>query len=131
MGMCHSLRSRLLGPRSAISYTSARTANPGPDGESGQPDSSDPQLREQRRVAEKARLKADKKRSKDIDKTLNNEKRQYKQTHRLLLLGKLRGKVALHKVGSSSPLGTQCSALSAALLPHLRWNVWAEVTNCE
>ncbi|XP_036427521.1 guanine nucleotide-binding protein G(s) subunit alpha isoform X1 [Colossoma macropomum] len=87
MGMCHSLRSRLLGPRSAISYTSGRTANPGPDGEPGQPDSSDPQLREQRRVEERARLKAENKRSRNIDKNLKAEKREYKQTHRLLLLG--------------------------------------------
>ncbi|KAL7833191.1 hypothetical protein SRHO_G00302090 [Serrasalmus rhombeus] len=87
MGMCHSLRARLLGPRSAISYTSGRIANPAPDGESGQPDSSDPQLREQRRVEERARLKAENKRSRNIDKNLKAEKREYKQTHRLLLLG--------------------------------------------
>ena len=86
--MCHSLRSRLLGPRSAISYTSGRIANPGPDGEPGQPHSSVPQLREQRRGEERARLKAENKRSRNIDKSLKAEKREYKQTHRLLLLGK-------------------------------------------
>nr|XP_028591143.1 guanine nucleotide-binding protein G(s) subunit alpha-like isoform X1 [Podarcis muralis] len=35
----------------------------------------------------KAKEKADIKRSKSIDKSLKAEKRQYKQTHRLLLLG--------------------------------------------
>ncbi|KAL1272411.1 hypothetical protein QQF64_028273 [Cirrhinus molitorella] len=83
MGMCHSFRSRLS--QSAISYT-----NPGNDVEPGHSDSCDPQLRERRRVEERARVKAENKRSRDIDITLKAEKRQYKQTHRLLLLGKSR-----------------------------------------
>lgn len=89
MGMCHSFRSRLS--QSAITYTSGRTgANPGIDAESGHSDSCDPQLRERRRVEERARVKAENKRSRNIDKTLKAEKREYKQTHRLLLLGKRR-----------------------------------------
>ncbi|ROL44919.1 hypothetical protein DPX16_9131 [Anabarilius grahami] len=85
MGMCHSFRSRLS--QSAITYTGGRTgANPGIDAESGHSDSCDPQLRERRRVEEKARVKAENKRSRNIDKTLKAEKREYKQTHRLLLL---------------------------------------------
>uniref|UniRef100_A0A671K272 Guanine nucleotide-binding protein G(s) subunit alpha n=1 Tax=Sinocyclocheilus anshuiensis TaxID=1608454 RepID=A0A671K272_9TELE len=86
MGMCHSFRSRLS--QSAISYTGGRTgASPGIDVESGHLDSSDTQLREQRRVEDRARAKAENKRSRNIDKSLKAEKREYKQTHRLLLLG--------------------------------------------
>lgn len=80
MGMCHSFRSRLS--QSAISYTGGRTgASPGIDVESGHLDSCD-------RVEERARVKAENKRSRNIDKSLKAEKREYKQTHRLLLLGK-------------------------------------------
>lgn len=87
MGMCHSFRSRLS--QSAISYTGGRTgASPGIDVESGHLESCDLQLRERRRVEESARVKAENKRSRNIDKSLKAEKREYKQTHRLLLLGK-------------------------------------------
>lgn len=41
-------------------------------------------------MEERARVKAENKRSRNIDKTLKAEKREYKQTHRLLLLGKRR-----------------------------------------
>lgn len=79
MGMCHSFRLRLS--QSAITYTGGRTgANPGIDPESGHSD-------RQRRVEERARIKAEKKRSRNIDDSLKAEKREYKQTHRLLLLG--------------------------------------------
>ncbi|XP_030635936.1 guanine nucleotide-binding protein G(s) subunit alpha isoform X1 [Chanos chanos] len=88
MGMCHSLRSRLLGSQSAITYSERTCANMGGDYESGQPDTiTDQQLREQRRLEERARIKAENKRSRNIDKSLKAEKREYKQTHRLLLLG--------------------------------------------
>ncbi|XP_048879104.1 guanine nucleotide-binding protein G(s) subunit alpha isoform X1 [Brienomyrus brachyistius] len=86
MGMCYSLRSRLIGPQSAITYAGRTGAGAGLDGESGQADS-DPQTRDRRRVEERARIKAENKRSRNIDKTLKAEKREYKQTHRLLLLG--------------------------------------------
>ncbi|TRY92527.1 hypothetical protein DNTS_035221 [Danionella cerebrum] len=76
MGICHSFRSRLS--ESAISYTS-----PGMDAESGHSDGCD---RERRREEEQARVKAENKRSRSIDKRLKAEKREYKQTHRLLLL---------------------------------------------
>uniref|UniRef100_A0A8C1CT34 Guanine nucleotide-binding protein G(s) subunit alpha n=1 Tax=Cyprinus carpio carpio TaxID=630221 RepID=A0A8C1CT34_CYPCA len=77
MGMCHSFRSRLS--HSAISYTSGRTgASPGIDVESSHSDSC---------VEERAQVKAANKRSRNIDKRLKAEKREYKQTHRLLLLG--------------------------------------------
>ncbi|XP_051567798.1 guanine nucleotide-binding protein G(s) subunit alpha isoform X1 [Myxocyprinus asiaticus] len=80
MGICHSFRLS----QSAISYTGGRTgANPVIDGEPGYFDSSDAQ----RRVEERARIKAENKRSRNIDKSLKAEKREYKQTHRLLLLG--------------------------------------------
>ncbi|XP_065135715.1 guanine nucleotide-binding protein G(s) subunit alpha isoform X2 [Paramisgurnus dabryanus] len=86
MGMCQSFRLRLS--QSAITYTGGRTgASPGIDVESGHLDISDLQLREQRRVEERARIKAENKRSRNIDKNLKAEKREYKQTHRLLLLG--------------------------------------------
>lgn len=86
MGMCQSFRLRLS--QSAITYTGGRTGtNPGIDVESGHLDISDLQLREQRRVEERARIKAENKRSRNIDKNLKAEKREYKQTHRLLLLG--------------------------------------------
>nr|XP_006639766.1 PREDICTED: guanine nucleotide-binding protein G(s) subunit alpha isoform X1 [Lepisosteus oculatus] len=88
MGMCHSLRSRLIGPQSAITYTGRAGVNAGADGETGLQDhATDSQLRDRRRVEEKARIKAENKRSRNIDKTLKAEKREYKQTHRLLLLG--------------------------------------------
>ncbi|KAA0712724.1 Guanine nucleotide-binding protein G(s) subunit alpha [Triplophysa tibetana] len=78
MGMCHSFRLRLS--QSAITYTGGRTgANPGIDPETGHSD-------RQRRVEESARIKAEKKRSRNIDDSLKAEKREYKQTHRLLLL---------------------------------------------
>lgn len=84
--MCYSLRSRLIGPQSAITYAGRAGGGAGIDGESGQADS-DPQMRDRRRVEERARIKAENKRSRNIDKTLKAEKREYKQTHRLLLLG--------------------------------------------
>lgn len=90
MGTCYSLRSRLLGPHAAssIAYPGPRTASAGGgDGEAGHNEQADGQLRERLRADEKARLKADKKRSRSIDKSLKAEKREYKQTHRLLLLG--------------------------------------------
>uniref|UniRef100_A0A8C7CLQ4 Guanine nucleotide-binding protein G(s) subunit alpha n=1 Tax=Oncorhynchus kisutch TaxID=8019 RepID=A0A8C7CLQ4_ONCKI len=88
MGMCHSFRSRIIGPHSSITYSGRTGANAGLDGEPGQQDnSSDLELRDQRRVEEKARIKAEIKRSRNIDKSLKAEKREYKQTHRLLLLG--------------------------------------------
>ncbi|CDQ71368.1 unnamed protein product [Oncorhynchus mykiss] len=88
MGMCHSFRSRIIGPHSSITYSGRTGANAGLDGEPGQQDNcSDLELRDQRRVEEKARIKAEIKRSRNIDKSLKAEKREYKQTHRLLLLG--------------------------------------------
>ncbi|XP_041061243.1 guanine nucleotide-binding protein G(s) subunit alpha isoform X1 [Carcharodon carcharias] len=94
MGTCYSLRSRLIGPHTAssIAYSGGRQANAaanagGGEGEAGQQEHPDGQLRERLRAEEKARLKADKKRSRSIDKSLKAEKREYKQTHRLLLLG--------------------------------------------
>ncbi|XP_061075059.1 guanine nucleotide-binding protein G(s) subunit alpha isoform X4 [Conger conger] len=88
MGMCHSLRSRLIGPQSAITYTGRTGGSAGVDGETGQMDyTTDPQLRDRLRVEKKARIKAENKRSRNIDKSLKAEKREYKQTHRLLLLG--------------------------------------------
>eukprot|EP00061_Rhincodon_typus_P014339 g41294.t1 len=91
MGTCYSLRSRLIGPHSAssIAYSGGRPTNAiagGGEGEAGQHEHPDGQLRERLRSEEKARLKADKKRSRSIDKSLKAEKREYKQTHRLLLL---------------------------------------------
>ncbi|XP_042561962.1 guanine nucleotide-binding protein G(s) subunit alpha-like [Clupea harengus] len=89
MGMCHSFRSRLLGSQSARAYTGRSGAPAGLDGESGPTDSSatDPQLRERLLLEERARAKAGEKRSRNIDKSLKAEKREYLQTHRLLLLG--------------------------------------------
>ncbi|XP_059415771.1 guanine nucleotide-binding protein G(s) subunit alpha isoform X1 [Carassius carassius] len=86
MGMCHSFRSRLS--HSAYSYSGGRTgASPGVDVESGHSDSCDPQLRERLRVEERERVKEEIKRSRIIDNNLKAEKREYKKTHRLLLLG--------------------------------------------
>ncbi|XP_038225502.2 guanine nucleotide-binding protein G(s) subunit alpha isoform X4 [Dermochelys coriacea] len=81
MGLCYSLRARLLGAHPSIAY--------GGDGEphAGQLEHADPQLIHRLRDELIAREKAEKKRSKSIDKTLKAEKREYKQTHRLLLLG--------------------------------------------
>ncbi|KAF4788206.1 guanine nucleotide-binding protein G(s) subunit alpha-like protein [Turdus rufiventris] len=82
MGLCYSLRSRL-----AAAHPSA------PYGSRGEPDTpaaaehGDPQVRHRLRQDLVAKERADKKRSKSIDKTLKAEKREYKQTHRLLLLG--------------------------------------------
>ncbi|XP_066558234.1 GNAS complex locus isoform X2 [Amia ocellicauda] len=85
MGMCHSLRSRLIGPQSAVAY-SGRAG--GGEADAGHLDSAaDSELRDRRRVEERARIKAENKRSRNIDKSLKAEKREYKQTHRLLLLG--------------------------------------------
>ncbi|XP_074868226.1 guanine nucleotide-binding protein G(s) subunit alpha isoform X3 [Carettochelys insculpta] len=81
MGMCHSLRARLIGAHPSIAY--------GGEGEphAGALEHADPQLIHRLRQELIAKEKADKKRSKSIDKTLKAEKRAYKQTHRLLLLG--------------------------------------------
>ncbi|KAJ7417105.1 hypothetical protein WISP_66288 [Willisornis vidua] len=49
------------------------------------------QVRQRLRQDLVAKERADKKRSKSIDKTLKAEKREYKQTHRLLLLGEWGG----------------------------------------
>ncbi|KAJ8360180.1 hypothetical protein SKAU_G00167050 [Synaphobranchus kaupii] len=103
MGMCHSLRSRLIGPQSAITYTGRTGGSAGVDGETGQMDyTTDPQLRDRLRVEEKARIKAENKRSRNIDKSLKAEKREYKQTHRLLLLGVSHSACAagVHKYGT-------------------------------
>lgn len=86
MGLCYSLRSRL-----AAAHPSA------PYGSRGEPDTpaaaehGDPQVRHRLRQDLVAKERADKKRSKSIDKTLKAEKREYKQTHRLLLLGERGG----------------------------------------
>lgn len=85
MGLCYSLRSRLAaahpsapyGGRGEVDIPSSAAA-----GEHG-----DPQVRHRLRQDLVAKERADKKRSKSIDKTLKAEKREYKQTHRLLLLG--------------------------------------------
>lgn len=88
MGLCYSLRSRL-----AAAHPSA------PYGSRGEPDTpaaaehGDPQVRHRLRQDLVAKERADKKRSKSIDKTLKAEKREYKQTHRLLLLGERGGAV--------------------------------------
>nr|XP_006125387.1 guanine nucleotide-binding protein G(s) subunit alpha isoform X1 [Pelodiscus sinensis]XP_025041545.1 guanine nucleotide-binding protein G(s) subunit alpha isoform X2 [Pelodiscus sinensis] len=81
MGMCYSLRARLIGAHHAIAY--------GGDGDphAGPLEHADPQLIHRLRQELVAKEKADKKRSKSIDKTLKAEKREYKHTHRLLLLG--------------------------------------------
>ncbi|MFT7801282.1 guanine nucleotide-binding protein G(s) subunit alpha isoform X1 [Arapaima gigas] len=85
MGMCHSLRSRLIGPQSAVTYN-GRAGDA--DAVAAADQSSEAQVRERRRrLEERARTKAENKRSRNIDKSLKAEKREYKQTHRLLLLG--------------------------------------------
>ncbi|RXM92982.1 hypothetical protein EOD39_19562 [Acipenser ruthenus] len=90
MGVCHSLRSRVIGPQSSIAYTGRGGGTGGTEGDQGHADlASDPQLRDRLRAEEKARMKAENKRSRSIDKSLKAEKREYKQTHRLLLLGQL------------------------------------------
>lgn len=92
MGLCYSLRSRL-----AAAHPSAPYGGRG-GGEADIPPSTaaaaaaaaehgDPQVRHRLRQDLVAKERADKKRSKSIDKTLKAEKREYKQTHRLLLLG--------------------------------------------
>lgn len=78
MGMCSSLRPRLLGDH-ALSCTSESGSGGNEDGCNTDTDSS--KLRTQQ--------KADKKRSRIIDDMLKAEKRAYKQIHRLLLLGEL------------------------------------------
>ncbi|KAL8179557.1 UNVERIFIED_CONTAM: hypothetical protein K2H54_068348 [Gekko kuhli] len=82
MGMCSSLRPRLLGgahpPIPPYVPGDAEVSGGGGDGPLG---------RTATKEEIKAKLKADRKRSKSIDKSLKAEKREYKQTHRLLLLG--------------------------------------------
>ncbi|XP_041080879.1 guanine nucleotide-binding protein G(s) subunit alpha-like isoform X1 [Polyodon spathula] len=88
MGVCHSLRSRVIGPQSSITYTGCGGGTGGIEGDQGHADpATDPQLRDRLRAEEKARMKSENKRSRSIDKSLKAEKREYKQTHRLLLLG--------------------------------------------
>ncbi len=103
MGMCHSFRARLS--QSAISYTGGRTAtSPGIDVEPSHLDSCDPQLSERRRLQERAQVKEDKKRSRNIDDMLKAEKREYKQTHRLLLLGKTEVSAVKVKESNHEPM---------------------------
>lgn len=86
MGLCYSLRSRLAAAHPSAPYGGpADAAPPAAAGEHG-----DPQVRHRLRQDLVAKERADKKRSKSIDKTLKAEKREYKQTHRLLLLGEAR-----------------------------------------
>lgn len=86
MGLCYSLRSRLAAARPSVPYGGRGEADPPPvTAEHG-----DPQVRHRLRQDLVAKERADKKRSKSIDKTLKAEKREYKQTHRLLLLGERR-----------------------------------------
>uniref|UniRef100_A0A8C3BXZ6 Guanine nucleotide-binding protein G(s) subunit alpha n=1 Tax=Cairina moschata TaxID=8855 RepID=A0A8C3BXZ6_CAIMO len=83
MGLCYSLRSRLAAARPSVPYGGRGEGDPPPvTAEHG-----DPQVRHRLRQDLVAKERADKKRSKSIDKTLKAEKREYKQTHRLLLLG--------------------------------------------
>ncbi|XP_061865481.1 guanine nucleotide-binding protein G(s) subunit alpha isoform X1 [Colius striatus] len=87
MGLCYSLRSRLAAAHPSVPYGGrGGEADIAPSaaaaGEHG-----DPQVRHRLRQDLVAKERADKKRSKSIDKTLKAEKREYKQTHRLLLLG--------------------------------------------
>ncbi|KAM9296164.1 guanine nucleotide-binding protein G(s) subunit alpha isoform 1-T1 [Gastrophryne carolinensis] len=79
MGMCSSLRPRLLGAH-ALPCTGHNSTS----GSGGLDDGCQP---ESEIARAKAKIKADIKRSKNIDKTLKAEKRVYKQIHRLLLLG--------------------------------------------
>lgn len=86
MGLCYSLRSRLAAARPSVPYGGRGEGDPPPvTAEHG-----DPQVRHRLRQDLVAKERADKKRSKSIDKTLKAEKREYKQTHRLLLLGEQR-----------------------------------------
>lgn len=80
MGMCSSLRPRLLGAH-ALPCTGHNRNSGGID--ECPPESELARLRAERR----AKMKEDMRRSKNIDKTLKAEKRVYKQIHRLLLLG--------------------------------------------
>ncbi|KAE8574487.1 hypothetical protein XENTR_v10003455 [Xenopus tropicalis] len=80
MGMCYSLRARLIGTHHPITYPSGTSCALGGDDAA---DPNCPRVRDEIR----AKLKADIKRSRSIDKTLKAEKREYKQIHRLLLLG--------------------------------------------
>ncbi|XP_074013641.1 guanine nucleotide-binding protein G(s) subunit alpha isoform X1 [Numenius arquata] len=84
MGLCYSLRSRLAAAHPSAPYggRGGEADVPPPAAEPG-----DPQVRHRLRQDLVAKERADKKRSKSIDKTLKAEKREYKQTHRLLLLG--------------------------------------------
>lgn len=87
MGLCSSLRPRLLGgahppiPAYVPAEAAAEGSERGGGGEGG------PSARLATKQALKAKQKADLLRSKRIDKSLKAEKREYKQTHRLLLLG--------------------------------------------
>lgn len=83
MGLCYSLRSRLAAAHPSVPYGSRGEADPAAE----QQQCGDPQVRHRLRQDLVAKERADKKRSKSIDKTLKAEKREYKQTHRLLLLG--------------------------------------------
>ncbi|KAJ7398968.1 guanine nucleotide-binding protein G(s) subunit alpha-like protein [Pitangus sulphuratus] len=88
MGLCYSLRSRLAAAHPSAPYGGrGEPDTPGAAAEHG-----DPQVRHRLRQDLVAKERADKKRSKSIDKTLKAEKREYKQTHRLLLLGNKCGK---------------------------------------
>lgn len=86
MGLCYSLRSRLAAAHPSVPYGGRGEADPAAAAEQQQ-QCGDPQVRHRLRQDLVAKERADKKRSKSIDKTLKAEKREYKQTHRLLLLG--------------------------------------------
>lgn len=88
MGLCYSLRSRLAAAHPSAPYGGPADAGPPPAAAAGE--HGDPQVRHRLRQDLVAKERADKKRSKSIDKTLKAEKREYKQTHRLLLLGEAR-----------------------------------------
>ena len=85
MGLCYSLRSRLAAAHPSVPYGGRGEADPAAAEQQQQ--CGDPQVRHRLRQDLVAKERADKKRSKSIDKTLKAEKREYKQTHRLLLLG--------------------------------------------
>ncbi|GAB0197468.1 guanine nucleotide-binding protein G(s) subunit alpha [Grus japonensis] len=84
MGLCYSLRSRLAAAHPSAPYGGRVEADIPPSAAAGE--HGDPQVRHRLRQDLLAKERADKKRSKSIDKTLKAEKREYKQTHRLLLL---------------------------------------------
>ena len=127
MGLCYSLRSRLAAAHPSVPYGGRGEADPAA---AEQQQCGDPQVRHRLRQDLVAKERADKKRSKSIDKTLKAEKREYKQTHRLLLLGErgAGGGGARRRLpaGAGRPGPASRSAADAAPRPRAgRWAVAA------